>query len=257
MLINSGEDFTNSKRRTFIDVCLFVLILISIVPISQEVEVESKPNNASDLQEPSFIEVQILENQSFGWFRSRFLLNISTNIPINMSYSLLGLGNNADKILPVNSSVLIISNDNSQIEIMVPIKWMVVPNSYQYQFTLYYINATTQIPQVVFEIPMGRFTIIMGLPLLLIIGTVWIIGIIGISVRSVHLRTKKTAPTTESLSTESLNHISPSISVPQSIVTKKVESLISCPECKKDIAEGSAFCPECGFHIPRFLRTKE
>ena len=35
------------------------------------------------------------------------------------------------------------------------------------------------------------------------------------------------------------------------------DGFIRCPECKKVIKEGSSFCPECGFHIPRFLRTRQ
>jgi hypothetical protein len=29
---------------------------------------------------------------------------------------------------------------------------------------------------------------------------------------------------------------------------------IKCPECKKTIDEGLAFCPECGNRIPEFYR---
>lgn len=34
------------------------------------------------------------------------------------------------------------------------------------------------------------------------------------------------------------------------------EGFINCPGCKKEIKEGSSFCPECGYHIPLFLRTR-
>ncbi|MHA1728522.1 MAG: zinc-ribbon domain-containing protein [Promethearchaeota archaeon] len=32
---------------------------------------------------------------------------------------------------------------------------------------------------------------------------------------------------------------------------------IKCPKCGKEIAEGSSFCPECGYHIPKFLRIRQ
>jgi hypothetical protein len=177
-----------------------------------------------------------------------------------MSYFFTGIGASAEKIVAVNSSVFVVSNLSSQIEIIIQPSWNVFPSSFQFQFTLYYINASTPLPQNIYEIPLGEFNIIMGIPLVILLGGIFTIGIIFISVRPVRLRQMKTD---ESLETdfsyaESTEASPPSSSSPQSSPSDGLEAgKIRCPECKKIIAEGSAFCPECGFHIPRFLRMKE
>lgn len=83
------------------------------------------------------------------------------------------------------------------------------------------------------------------------------VGIIFISARPVRLRKEKadTSSGTDFSYAESTVVISTS---PQSPPSTGLEAgKIQCPECKEKIAEGSAFCPECGYHIPRFLRMKE
>ena len=118
------------------------------------------------LQQPSVLTVDMLENQSMGWFRARLLLNVTTDVPINMSYFFTGIGDSAEKIASVNSSIFVVSNLSSQIEIFIQPNWKVFPNSFQYQFTLYYINSTDQIPQNIYEIPLGMFNIVMGCPII-------------------------------------------------------------------------------------------
>jgi hypothetical protein len=64
------------------------------------------------------------------------------------------------------------------------------------------------------------------------------------------------------LKTEKLKSENPAITTTESTETVSIsddldDGLIRCPNCKKAIKEGSSFCPECGFHIPRFLRTRQ
>lgn len=252
-------DSTIRKRFIF----LIILVALAYSGLSQTIQWNSDlitPNSSSNLQEPTVLTVEVLENKSAGWFRARIVLNVTTDIAINMSYFISGMGTNAEKILTVNSSVFIVSNSSSEIEIFIRAHGMVFPTSFQYQMTLFYINATTQIPQNIFEIPLGEFTIIMGVPLSIILGGVLVLGVIIIVFRPVRLRKGKEESSTETSydyspatpSTATSTSISPSISS-----TQMQSGQIRCPECKEKITEGSAFCPECGYHIPRFLRTSE
>ncbi|MHA1110990.1 MAG: hypothetical protein ACTSRE_07795 [Promethearchaeota archaeon] len=254
------EEITIRKRDKWIPI-IFLILACSGLALGTPHKMDTySPNPSSVLQEPSVLTVEILENQSMGWFRARLLLNVTTDIPINMSYFYTGIGASAAKIVSVNSSIFVVSNLSSQIEILIRPSWNVFPSSFQYQLTLYYINSTTQIPQNIFEIPLGVFNIIMGVPLSIILGGGLIIGIIFISVRPVRLRKKKgeSSSETDFSYAESTAIIPPSSSPPQSTSSAGLEAgKIQCPECKEKIAEGSAFCPECGYHIPRFLRMKE
>ncbi len=219
------------------------------MPLCNNVKNESIPHVSIYLQEPLFINVELLENHSLNWFRARLLINVSTDIPINMSYVFSGIGDSEGLIPEVNSSVFVISNESSQIEVFIQPVWSAFPRTFHYQFSLFYINITTQIPQIIYDIPQGIFTIIMGVPTSLIIGGLFIIGLIIITTRSVKVRKNKVTQTVES--SESITFSE----TPSPPSTNIVGGLIVCPECKKKIAEGSAFCPECGYHIPRFLRT--
>jgi hypothetical protein len=235
-------------------------IFLGLYQTSQQGYEFDNPNISSTLQEPTVLTIDVLENQSINWFRTRIVLNITVDIPINMSYFISGIEDNADKVLTTNSSIFLITPTSSQIDIILRPLWSVFPSVLHYQLSLYYINATTQIPQLVFEIPSGTFNIIMGLPLSMILGGVLIIGVIIIIVRPVRLRQQKnTTSLVSSFETSGPAEISSPliISPPSTPLENKGAGKIQCPECKKNIAEGSAFCPECGYHIPRFLRTKE
>jgi hypothetical protein len=211
------------------------------------------PTTASDIQEPTVLNVILAENKSIGWFQARVILNVTTDVPINLSYNFEGIGESANHFTPENSSVFLVLNGTSEIEINIQPHWSVFPGSFHYSLKLYYINSTTQIPQTEFEISDGIISIIMGVPVTIIIGGVIIIGIIIIIARPVRLRQEKGSYSAESSS------ITSSLSLNSQNPVQQVSELgkIECPECKKKITEGSAFCPECGYHIPRFLRTRE
>ena len=247
----------SEKLIPIIFFCLFCSGFYAVLLKDQNL---STPNFSSSLQEPSVLTVDLLENQSIGWFRARLLFNVTTDVPINMSYFISGIGNSTDKISSINSSLFTVSSSSSLIEVLIQPTWKTVPKTFQYQFTLFYINSTTSIPQNIYEILDGEFEIIMGIPLSLVLVGVLTIGIIFISLRSVRLREEKTGESyeTDFSYTESTGSSPPSPPAPQSSPSAGVEAgKIPCPECKERIAEGSAFCPECGYHIPRFLRMKE
>jgi hypothetical protein len=215
--------------------------------------------SSSKLQEPSILNVSLLKNKSIGWFRTRLVFQVETDVPINMSYYFSGLGENAEKILTTNSSAFEVESGTSQFEIYIQPQWTSFPSSYQYYLSVNYINTTTQIPQIEYEITQGNFQIIMGGSLSIIFGGVLLIGIVIIIARPVRLRQQKGVNPSEIDYSYSETPVLPpsSSTAPQSISSDNESGKIRCPECKKQIAEGSAFCPECGFHIPRFLRTKE
>jgi len=253
------EDFTIRKCNLFVPIIILACIDVCMISELHNSSELLAPNASTELQEPTVLNVEILENQSMNWFRARLLLNITTDIPINMSYTIVGIGSSTNKVVPVNSDIFIVNNISSLLEIFIQPKWSVFPGSFQYQLTVHYINATTQIPQVVFEISGGIFKIIMGISLSIILSGVFILGIVVISVNPVRLRKPKTSPPPSDVTISQVSGTSsPSIpltvaSPPSGVLDSKY---IQCPECDKKIAEGSAFCPECGYHIPRFLRTK-
>ena len=212
------------------------------------------------LQEPSILDVNILDNRSLGWFQAQFILNITTDIPINVRYILSGTGVNAQKVKTVNSSIFEISPSNHNFTVIISPSWSTFPGTIHYEFTLFYINATTLLPQVILEIGDGVAHILIGIPLSVILGGIFIVGVIIIAVRPVRLRHQK-----EKWSSGFISNVStPSESDSEDNNNLQYEpnaelkiGQIQCPECKQYIAEGSAFCPECGYHIPRFLRTNE
>ncbi len=251
------EEMTIRKRGNWV-LIIFLYLTCSWVFLAIPQDSGSyTPKSSSFLQEPTILSVDLLENQSLGWFRARLLLNVTTDVPINMSYFFAGIGESAEKIVSVNSSIFVVSNLSSQIEIFIQPSWYVFPSSFQYQLMVYYINSSTHLAQNIFEIPSGVFNIIMGIPMSIILGGVLIIGIIFITARPVRLRKK----TEDESSGNDFSYAESSVvapAPPQSPSSAGLEAgKIQCPECKEKIAEGSAFCPECGYHIPRFLRLNE
>ncbi len=87
-----------------------------------------------------------------------------------------------------------------------------------------------------FEIILG-----MGYIILILVIIIFGIGIIIILQKKSEGKSKipTTAPTDEAKPSETVQ-----------VPGKKIQ----CPECKKTIDEGLAFCPECGIRIPEFLR---
>jgi hypothetical protein len=134
------------------------------------------------------------------------------------------------------------------------------PGIYEYDLLLMYFNSSSGDPveQTIYYIETGKIQIVMGFPLLLIVVGVLFTGLYITFMKKVNLKKEKTTYWSGH------NHyiIIRIYSLPVEINEVKTPSASSktgyfkCPECKKDIKDGSAFCPECGYHIPKFLRNE-
>jgi len=133
----------------------------------------------------------------------------------------------------INQSIVLIGNNQSQLIIMRAIP-LITTFPGEYYFTL---NITGLFDyEINFDMFLG-----MGYTLLIIIlAFIAIIVIIAL----INHRSSNKGKKPETIS-PTQTHISV-----QSVVAGK----ISCPNCKKIIDEGLAFCPECGERIPEFLR---
>ena len=134
---------TIRKRTIWIPIIILCLTCSGVFLVIPQDTEPFTPKSSSNLEEPTILAVELLENQSLGWFRARLLLNVTTDVPINMSYFFVGIGESAEKIVSVNSSIFEVSFLSSEIEIFIQPSWNVFPSSFQYQLVVYYINSTT------------------------------------------------------------------------------------------------------------------
>ena len=215
------------------------------------------PNPSARIEEPTVLEVTSVKNKTIGWFQARMVFEITTDVDINMSYYISGRGNSLDLIPIVNSSAFSVPAGTGQVEIAIKPIWTSFPSSFEYNLSFYYINSTTQKPQFICEFSDGSFTLIMGVPVVIIFGSVLGIGVTIILISRMRLRGEKNGATNETDFTSTESYVVPQSPIQSSSQSSMPAGKIMCPECKEKIAEGSAFCPECGFHIPKFLRIKE
>lgn len=106
--------------------------------------------------------------------------------------------------------------------------------------TLYYIIFILSLGAVIYS----AITSYQAVALIILILSLFF-GILSIILKTEKIKSEISGGT-ETVSTET-----------SSISDDLKDGFIRCPECKKIIKEGSSFCPECGFHIPRFLRTRQ
>ena len=133
----------------------------------------------------------------------------------------------------VSRTFILIGNNQSQnLRITYNPLITTLPGKYNINLTITGLYTYTEN----FEVILG-----MGYIILLFILGIFIIGLILILRKKIEVKSKK--PTISLLEEPKSSEI-----------IEGTSKKISCPECRKLIDEGLAFCPECGIRIPEFLR---
>jgi hypothetical protein len=217
---------------------------------------------AAQGDEPTVIECEIKENQSVSWMGSYILFNITTDEPFTLYYSVYGVGESTLKIVADTAHEVIMASGSNLVKIPIRPGFDTFPGQYIYDIILTYFNSSSGDPvqQTIYHIAAGEIQLMMGIPVLLIMVGVLFAGLFIVLIREEHLKKEEQSfgsSSSSSTSSGASNISSSTVEVNEvkapALSTKP--GFIKCAECKKEIKEGSSFCPECGYHIPKFLRN--
>lgn len=239
-----------------------LLILIIFIPIfamtsnSDKIMTTSsyqRPSSSATQDEPTFISCSLVENHSISWLNSYLVFNITSDSNITIGYLVTGFGLHSERIMPI--SVLELNLTSGSHEITIPVKptFGAIPGAYNYSLEISFVNSSSGVPvsQRIYSINPGEIIVTMGDTWLIVVSAILLFGSLIIIIRKEKLREEKPGVSGTTQTYVSDTKIS---EVSQDTESSK-PGFIKCPECKKDIKEGSSFCPECGYHIPKFLRT--
>jgi len=214
------------------------------------------PLSSQNSIEPTYIHITLKSNYSIAWIESYLIFNITTDGKFNIYYNVYGIGINNLKVIPVSDQPIQINPGENIVKIPIKASFDAFPGKYQYNLIIYYFNESeaTPIQQQLFISLNNEFKLALGVSWLLIILGIFILTIFPIVFREEKLKKEGVSVS-----------VTPQVYTPsfQTQVTEvnQAESTrpgyIRCPDCKKEVKEGSSFCPECGYHIPKFLRTSK
>lgn len=253
----------NRKKVSIYIISIFILFFnspIIIHHVNSPQEFNQRSLNASQINNPTYINCDIVRNQSIAWLNAFILFNISTDDDFVLYYSVYGIGSSAQIIIPDMAHEVNILSGINLIKVPIMISLDTFPGIYEYNLLLMYFNSSSGDPveQTIYYIETGKIQIVMGFPLLLIVLGVLFTGLYISFIKKINLKKEKqpvgvgTTTTSSSASTVSPVEIN-EVKTPSA---SSKPGYFKCPECKKDIKDGSAFCPECGYHIPKFLRNE-
>jgi hypothetical protein len=251
-----------NKKTIILSVILCVLFL-SWGSKSNQSYIYLKSNqvsiNAAQGSEPTYIECEIFKNQSVAWLNSFIIFNISTDESFTLYYSVYGIGDSALKIIPDTAHAVELESGSNMVQIPIKLSFDALPGKYQYDILLTYFNSSSGNPveQLIYHISEGELQVMMGLPMLLILVGVLFTGLFISIIRQVNVKKENTSTSTinSSITTSTASIVSVEVNEVKTPPASSKPGYFKCPECKKDIKNGSSFCPECGYHIPKFLRN--
>jgi hypothetical protein len=224
--------------------------------ISNDLFKETSDFSINQGEDPTFVTCQLLENHSIAWMSAYLTLNISTDVAIYINYLVYGVGFNQLKVVYSSSTNQQIPAGSNLVTIPIQTTIDAFPGIYNYAMFVYFVNDSSGSPvnQMIFQVIPGTINISMG-----ITWSIALLGVLGIGLLFILIRTEKVRH--EQPNTEGTAQVYNSGTQITEVKTpgnsdRTRPGFIRCPECKKEIKEGSSFCPECGYHIPKFLRNR-
>ena len=213
-----------------------------------------KPQSSQTGSDPGFITCEPFDNKSIAWLKGSFRFNITTDTDITLYYSVYGLGEDNADLRNILRTKQLVPGSNI-VSIPIELNPTTLPGVYTFDMTLSFYNSSSGLPiQQTIQHVTGDVTVSMGYMVLIMFTGILMTGLIVIVIREEKVRPKK-----EEDDTSGPVYIPDQEEEPpeQPSLENVPAGHIKCPECKEVIIEGSSFCPECGYHIPRFLRTRQ
>ncbi|MHA1819589.1 MAG: zinc ribbon domain-containing protein [Promethearchaeota archaeon] len=224
--------------------------------------------NIMQSAQPTFVRCVLIENHSISILRPQLVFNITTDAPINIilqyagiSVSGEGLSNSEEKIIPTIIQNIILPAGSNILRVNINLRLDAFPGKYFYALYIFFLNTSgTPSNQPIYIIDPGSFYVFSGPLILISIISTIIVGISIITVRTEKVKKEKIVVAASSAqvyvtgASSSGGESNIPVEVEGQNLEEKTPGKIKCPNCKKEIEEGTAFCPYCGYHLPKFLR---
>jgi len=199
------------------------------------------PSQSGSTDTPTFVNVSISPIEIFVYYSGQVQLNVVADAAGDLNVVLTSDGTGFPSSWgesvsfgagPTTVTVPITPNTNA------------LPGTYTIHVLLQYVNVSqNNVLSTVFSCDL-----IVHVGLGFIIGLFLLVGIFSVAI--IYAVKRGSMPTPVGTPSPA-----PQITASNAAGTTGTPShKIHCPECKKIIAEGSVFCPECGYRIPEFLR---
>ncbi len=231
----------------------YALLLVVIIPAGFA---QTNDDPLVPIVDSEIIRVTGIQYPHFFWLEGEVELTIDTDQAVTLTIGLIN-----GEIAAFDTSLNQVSLVEGQNSVTVPLKlgFSILPGEYDF-----YIGISDQ-PNFSVNVYLSQeFTVRigLGLPTLLLSIGILIAGVALIIIKRQKggsSATSTTVTTTIPTGTAPVSPAqSPMIQNPNAPPTEAVPAApagkIKCPQCKKIIAEGSVFCPECGERIPAFYR---
>jgi hypothetical protein len=244
-------------------------ISIKSFQINESSVSESNNINASSnfaihqASDPTYVICSIIEKETIGWLSAYVIVEIETDGNILIDYLVTGANLVSKPITDISLSAGI-----NKITIPITPTPDKFPGKYNYTIIMHFTNSSSGTPSselILFD--SGTIRITMGITMFVILLGTTFVGLIVILLKEEKLKKEPTNTansaqayipgSSTSTSAATSSQVQPTLTEINTNNANTKAGYIMCPDCKEEIVEGSSFCPECGFHIPRFLRTQQ